>query len=420
MLFLSFTAPFVPTLPSFPPRKETIEPPAPLLSHDGLSKNIALFTDEKTPSFLSSFSRRMDFLNKLCIRENGCWIVPSNAYRDSYTRDSFWILAASGETQAITNTIDQMSAFSSPEGQIPTAITKNKQGEIVPFYNDDESTLFFILTNYLLHKEGHAVDKTRLLKAFAYSQKKNVVDGQFTTCGNASDEAEKGAYHYWADTLLCEKKSVISYNQGLFCVALEGLEQMGIPVDARLKAQALKTYQNIHDRENPSIIVQSNTEDDLDISALMPEALSLYFFDKSLLGQEKVIGTVNALYEKAMAHFDDGRFLGFRTLVLPNGNYVEKERFLHAESTNSPGSYHNGGSWMLYDMLALYAAARHNDKRSPAMMTERIHTEQEHLPLFSYEFIRTTEGNMGATSDRAYYGWNTFVAKLLTPHEHGQ
>jgi hypothetical protein len=80
---------------------------------------------------------------------------------------------------------------------------------------------------------------------------------------------------------------------------------------------------------------------------------------------------------------------------------------------NTPGNYHNGGSWLLYDALALYAAARHGVAGGLELFYQRLRSEVC-TSWASHEFISTNPGTLGSSQSwRDGYGWNAFLVNLL-------
>jgi len=89
------------------------------------------------------------------------------------------------------------------------------------------------------------------------------------------------------------------------------------------------------------------------------------------------------------------------------------------------GWYQNGGSWLLWEYLADYSAARHGDRAAAGRMSDAIRSEVEVTPM-SKEF-KVTQNNpaiasvdpawpypLGSTGlNRQGFGWNAAVAALV-------
>ena len=147
----------------------------------------------------------------------------------------------------------------------------------------------------------------------------------------------------------------------------------------------------------------------MDVSSLTPAALSLYFFDHSILSDERVFATINNL---TPVYYRDGRFLGFKVISDYYGPDRPGNEFI-VPSSNTPGNYQRGGSWELYDALALYAAARHGNLFSYELLMERMESEVRNS-WSSHEFISTNPRSLGVSEAyRDGYGWNSFTFRLI-------
>ena len=103
----------------------------------------------------------------------------------------------------------------------------------------------------------------------------------------------------------------------------------------------------------------------------------------------------------------------------------------HGGAGTRGGDYLNGGSWLLYDFLALYAGARHDIPsmrdtyvdRLVRRMTSELRAGVGSTPANkSEEFLCTAPGFFddpcqptgSAEPARSDFGWNTFVVRLLS------
>jgi hypothetical protein len=127
-----------------------------------------------------------------------------------------------------------------------------------------------------------------------------------------------------------------------------------------------------------------------------------------------------------------GHFVGYKVLSAADGSFLPPGLFPveNGGAGNPPGYYLNGGSWMLYEMLALYAGARHDTSmrdvyidRIVRRMASELRAGVGSTPANkSNEFLCTAAGNPGdpcaptgsAEAERADFGWNTFVVRLLS------
>jgi hypothetical protein len=241
--------------------------------------------------------------------------------------------------------------------------------------------------------------------------------GGYVTMGDqhsAQQVNTLGAYHYWADTFRPAGKpqatpEIITYNQGLLCVALRCLEAMGVNIHREVREQAERFYANVVNPADGRTLPQRAGSTVMDVSSLIGEALSLYWFDTPLLSDERVRATLEHF---APVRYPNGDFLGFKVISDFDGSYRPQREFIHPE-LNLAGHYHNGGSWLLYDALALYVGMRHHTPGATELFLRRLQSEVKHSRA-SHEFIITHPAHLGDTaSERAGYGWNAFVWRLL-------
>jgi len=107
----------------------------------------------------------------------------------------------------------------------------------------------------------------------------------------------------------------------------------------------------------------------------------------------------------------DGAFLGYRNIATGDGGALPGA-WLSDWPANTPGNYQNGGSWLLYDALALYAGARHEVAGARALFHARLRSETRRRPQL-HEYLRTDDDLGGSDPRREGYGWNGFVANLI-------
>ncbi len=371
--------------------------------------------------FLDNFKHLMRQTAQGCVVDNNRWVYPSAAYADYlFSRDSFWGAATLQDHDLSQMIVDQFRSDQqhNPNGQIATALRRDGAR---PENRDrpEESTMMYILHNYLLTRMGVQPDKSSLQSAFAYIRS-NVQNGHYVTTGETRSGPgfdginQIGTYHYWADTYRpagqpAATPEVFAYNQGLLCVTLRCLREMGIAVDDQLYQNSIAVYANLVNPADGVSLPQRKGASVMDPSALVGEALSLYYFSAPLLSDKRVGATLGHL---ARTWYPDGNFLGFKVISDYHGNYRPATEY-SGGPVNAPGDYQRGASWLLYDALALYAGARHGVNDAQTLLSQRLSSETRG-GWTSHEFIKTGPTNLG-TSDpqRNGYGWNSFVANLL-------
>lgn len=225
---------------------------------------------------------------------------------------------------------------------------------------------------------------------------------------NVSDDVSS---KHWS--LLAFKEMLLeTAYKGLLCITLRALMEMGIDIDTTLLRQAQRVYASIVNPADSCSLPQREGADFMDVSSLVGEALSLYLFDDPILPSEKVLATFERLERYARIDYPDGAFLGFKVLCGPYGEYLPQEGFLSPEQ-NWSGNYQNGGSWLLYDCLALYAAARHGSFTAQKLFLQRLRSETRYH-WGSHEYLSTSPDFLGRCVPEANgYGWNAFLANLL-------
>jgi hypothetical protein len=372
-------------------------------------------------NFNSRFKKIMNSALQDCVRNNGEWVVPSNKYADFYSsRDSFWIHAALKNRSYLDIAAHKFheDQKANSDGHIATALYKDGSRP-ENRDRDEESTLMDVLREWERKRAGGQpdIDSLNLSYKFILSHVKNgryITTGE-TRSGPAFDgDNQVGTYHYWVDTFRPPGRpeatlETIAYNQGLLCVSLRSLQQMGVAVNQTILKQAENTYADMVNPEDGTSLPQREGSTIMDVSSLVGEALSLYYFDKPVLSRERVGSTLNHLTKM---NYRDRKFLGFKVISDYNGPYRPAHEY-SGTSDNWPGNYQMGGSWLLYDVLALYAGARHGISGTVTLALQRMHSEVRRSAS-SHEFIRTGGKDLGGSDPvRDKYGWNGFLLNLL-------
>jgi hypothetical protein len=405
--------------------------------HHGLSRSRALFGHEEfvaglqrweqsnpdLAGFASDFKQLLLETARRCVADQGAWINPGVNYPEFFfCRDSFWLLAGLNDFHLATVTVKRFrdDQALNADGHAATAFYLDGAR---PAWRDrdDESTLLYILHNYLLFRLGGDVGIESLEAAHRFVAA-HVKDGRYLTTGetrffpDAGVPDETGGYHYWLDTLRMGADrgapEVVAYNQGLLCVALRALEMMGVLLTEGELDRAESAYAGMVSPEDEVSLPQREGARLMDVSSLVGEALSLYLFDRPILSQERVEATFRQLNRYARVDYPDGALLGYRVLCEADGKYLDPEQFL-CPDFNGPGRYQNGGSWLLYDGLALYAAARHGVEGTEALFAQRLQSEVRE-ERSSHEFLSTNPSYTGPNRpEELGYGWNAFLVSLL-------
>ncbi len=329
------------------------------------------------------------------------WVRPSDFYRDFFSRDSYWITAAL-QNRSVLEAVrarfhgDQRNQ---PDGHVATAL-RNDLTAPPDRDRDDESTLFDVLREYEYAQLGGTPDLASLGRSYDYI-KAHQQNGYYVTTGDG-----RGGYHYWADTFKAPNPQVFAYNQGLLCAALEALSRMGITVPGDQRAAAASAYAAMANGADGASLPQRIGGTTTDASCLAGDALYLYYFNSSPLPDSRVKATFDKLASTNAVNAG-GAFIGFRVLLGFDGTFLRQAEFNGGESI--PGNYQNGGSWLLFDALALYSASRHGVSRAGDLLLQRVVSEFQRRGTF-HEFARTSPT---IEYVRTNYGWNSFVGNLI-------
>jgi hypothetical protein len=328
--------------------------------------------------------------------------IPSRAYsQGTWLRDAYWTLAALADRELQRHTWQRFAAAQNMDsGQVPTALTHSDAA----FYAaEDESTALFVLLALDLERAGVPLDRAPLERASRYLQNRLDVDGRVP--------AGPGAGTWWLDTLILAQRDTVAYTQGVTAVGLRALTDLDVPVPSDLVERAEAAYGALYLPDLGTMTLSAGTTL-LDVSCLVGEHLSRRLFGRALLTEEIVAGTLGTFRR---VDFDDGAFLGFPVATQLDGSYMPEEWFAPAPD-NWPGYYHNGGSWLLYDALALDVGRSHAVIGSDALLHARILAEVR-LAEALHEYIATNPalGHLGHVPMpwRSGYAWNSYVATLL-------
>ena len=354
-------------------------------------------------------------------------IVPSSFYGvGTWMRDSTWAL---GAIDNVDHFATQTSVFATngdaSSGRIATIILNDGtawfgaggQGNPVP---DDDSNLMFAIAARLGWQTTASLPF--LFDAYSWIRAHADVTGRYRTTSFGWEDS-----FYPLGTGGDASVTTSANMQGLYAVALRALKDLGVAVPQveidRAKAQyaALTVNGRMRAYEGSDVV---------DVASLMGDALSLFIWNEPLLSDAVVQNTIARFAEVYDA---GGAFVGYKVLSEADGTFLPPGAFpVENNGTGTlPGDYLNGGSWMLYDALALYSGIRHNIpamrdtyvdrlvRRMAAELRAGVGTTAANK---SQEFLCTVAGNPGdpcgpvgsAEPRRSDFGWNTFIVRLLS------
>ena len=364
---------------------------------------------------------------------NGFALAPSQHYGTStYARDSFWTtyglqgtpFQAETETMIFNQFTNAIPTSGSNAGHVP--VTSGGP------YFEDESGLYYLIRMYRDSEQwGLSVKNLSTAQlVLNYIQSNQVNNGQFITAGPINNAGFEITPDTWLDGYLFPVGAVSAYNQGLYVVALQACQKLGLPVTNDQIAAALTVYQGLYDPQL-GYIRWLSTQTYKGPDVLAGDALSLFLWNRPLLSDTAVRNTLNA---QARTQY------GMEVLAEQNGTSVPANQFLTL--TNNPttgavegipepgGWYQNGGSWLLWEFLAEYSALRHGDFAALQRIQQSIAAEVAVTPL-SKEFKVTINNPAIASVDPAWpyplgscgldrqgFGWNTALAAFLSSMQH--
>jgi hypothetical protein len=361
-------------------------------------------------------------------------LTPSQHYGTStYARDSFWT------TYGLQGTPFQAETETTIFNQFTNAIpTSGSNAGHVPVtsggpYFEDESGLYYLIRMYRDSEQWGLSALKNLTVAQSvlnYIQSNQVNNGQFITAGPINNAGFEITPDTWLDGYLYPVGAVSAYNQGLYVVALEACQKLGLPVTNDQIATALSVYQGLYDPQL-GYVRWLSTLSYKGPDVLAGDALSLFLWNTPLLSDTAVRNTLNAQVRTQY---------GVEALAEQNGASVPADQFLTL--TNNPttgavegipepgGWYQNGGSWLLWEFLAEYSALRHGDFSALAGIQQSIAAEVAVTPLSKEFKVTINNPSIGSVDpdwpyplgscglDRQGFGWNTALAAFLSTLQH--
>jgi len=321
------------------------------------------------------------------IDRRGPALYPSPSYGGVYLRDTFWATSALPDAGLALALRDQFTRFQRPDGQMPTRFAAWQQGAA---YDDDDSTSLYVLWTCRDHARfGTPVNADALGRALGYLRHR-AVGGDYIS--------PPGDRRSWLDTLRLAHPDTLSYNQGLYAVALACARGLGAPVSAAEADAAARAYRALY-QPGLGYLPLGRHLLDHDVSSLTGDFVAYWLLGRPLLSDGIVRSTV--------AHFTVAA-TGYDVITQPDGHYLPADRF---SVPPDPGAYQNGGAWLLYDEMALATAALHGWLPARTLMRQRLALDAATGRLFE-EYTCTNPALpcfLFPVPAHRYYAWNTFV-----------
>jgi hypothetical protein len=317
-------------------------------------------------------------------------VHPSRAYAGVWLRDSFWTFLALGDVTLSGRALRHFANHQAPTGQVPTQFTSFLRQ---PILRDDESTLLFVIwSEWQARHRGWYPSARSLSLALGFVQR-HVRQGRYTS--------RVGSYADWFDAYRLQHADNLSYNQGLYVDALLAAQQLRQHVTSSQIGAAIAAYRALTDHAHGYLRFSSLLPYH-DISSLTGEFLALWLFGRPLLSNAVVGSTV-----RAQPPFE----YGFRVVTNADGTYLRPSAFV---THVFPGDYQNGGSWLLYDYMALATSCIQGTPTAANRMADRLREEFRYGPVF-HEYLNTDISSPLAQHEPAYrdgFAWDTFVLRV--------
>lgn len=317
-------------------------------------------------------------------------VHPSKAYAGVWVRDSFWTFMAIGDPALSLPALRHFANRQLPSGQVPTQFSNFLRD---PLYKPDESTLLFLIWAGWQQEHGGAhLDSAVLHHALGYVRA-HVHHGLY--------QSQAGSYASWFDGFVLPAPDTLSYNQGLYVVAILAAQHLGLGVGDAEVHTGVEGYQSLVDQHG-GYLRFSRLLPYHDISGLTGEFLSLWLYNRPLLSNAAVSTTLRT----------QRRFhAGFRVVTEANGDYLPPQSFV---GDFPAGDYQNGGSWLLYDYMALAAGCLHGVAGLGTQLEDRMRLEFVPGTTF-HEYLNTNPtsslyGHEAVIRDT--FSWDSFVVQV--------
>jgi len=207
-------------------------------------------------------------------------VYPSPAYYNPYLRDSFWVAQTLNNRRFSVYVLDMFAANERADGEPPTSFVNAYRS---PQYHDDESAALLLIWAWRNQTLYHVTPPSRVLQpALAYLLRHSH-DGRFIS--------PAGRYASWWDAYPLHAPDTLSYNQGVFAVALRCATDLGLRLPPHYIAKAENVYRGLFDPRRGYLTLSTNIPAS-DASALTGEFLSKWLFNDPMLSDKMVVSTL--------------------------------------------------------------------------------------------------------------------------------
>lgn len=317
-------------------------------------------------------------------------VHPSQAYAGLWLRDSFWAFLADGDAKLAGRALHHFASQQRANGQVPTQFFIFLRQ---PLYRDDESTLLYLIwADWQAQHHGWQPTRQSLDRALTYVRRQ-VRDGNYMS--------HEGSYADWLDGYRLPSTDTLSYTQGLYADGILAARALGLNVQNTEVDAAIAAYRSLADTQS-GYLRFSRLHAYHDISGLTGEFLAQWLFRRPLLGDATVAATLQSQPPYGS---------GFRVVTNADGSYLSSSMFVVDESA---GDYQNGGSWLLYDYVALATGCLHHVAGTGQAMAARLRLEFRHGAVL-HEYLNTNPDSPSSGTEPAYrdnFSWDTFILQV--------
>lgn len=305
------------------------------------------------------------------------WIVPGIDYGNvQYIRDSFW-----------------QSFILPPQYQEECyrALTPSS-------YTSAENPMICLIWSYRILRMGG----TPIRECMEYAMKvlqKEATEGR----GLTSNKMGTPDFRSWFDLCAHEDDDIVTYNQGLYAVAMHAAAEMGL-ADPSEYLRAREIYRGLFSKKE-GVYPLSSKKMALVVDPLVGDLLSYLLFDEPLLPDDDVLSHYSIVCQRSKTPY------GIKVVADMNGDFPPVELFGIPGYINSyyaedgeKGKYIWGSSYFIYEMLFHIDAYLHGAPHAEDNIIERTLLDFS-IGSTYFEHINTVTGEGGKPNQ----GWNAAI-----------
>jgi hypothetical protein len=307
------------------------------------------------------------------------WVVPSIEKSNAQnSRDAFWMatmLPAPYDAACMAHELDTVHPFG-------------------------ENPLLAIIWAYRVFKQQKTID-TAKVQAYVDEIERHSRNNQYYAYDERADCQD---FQYWGDVVAFEIDDVITFNQGLFALALYAAKAMGLRFTTD-PDEAVLNYRSLYNPELDFYPLSRQKSTILGPDPLVPDLLGQMYFDIVMLDTVTVQRHFDRMVRYAKTPF------GFKVLADADGSYAATNDFdardfiSKANVEKMPnGQFLKGGSYFLFDNLFLIDAYLHGVENAEKELIERVCLEFKRGKT-TYETVNTKTGEITNPN----MGWNVAV-----------